>query len=47
MSDDQVLFAAPKVNFKSYRVFQKVILIENCILYTAFDASMGKLKLIQ
>ena len=35
-------------NFSKYRVyFQGFIPIENCILYTAFNASLAKFKLIQ
>ena len=30
-----------------YRVFQKFVLIVNCILRKAFNASLGKCKLIQ
>ena len=31
----------------SYRVFQKFVPIENCFFCKAFDASIGKFKLIQ
>ena len=32
---------------KTYRVFQKFVPIVNCILRKAFNASLGKCKLIQ
>ena len=32
---------------ESYRVFQKFVLVVNCILCKALDASLGKCKLIQ
>ena len=32
---------------KQYRVFQKFVPIVNCILREAFNASLGKSKLIQ
>ena len=32
---------------RDYRVFQKFVPVENCILYTAFNTSIGKFKLIQ
>ena len=33
--------------YRGYRVFQKFIPVENCILCIASDASVGKFKLIQ